>query len=117
MDKEELKRRTKQYALRIVKLIKALPKNMAGKVIGNQLLRSGTSVGSNYRAACRARSKIEFIAKLGIVIEEADESAFWIELIIEAQLLKQELMEPLLKETKEILAIMIASANSASRNK
>ncbi len=76
MNKEELKNRTKQYALRIIKLVKALPKNDASWAIGKQLIRCGTSVGANYRAACRARSTKEFIAKLGIVIEEADESAF-----------------------------------------
>jgi len=113
MTKEELKKRTKQYALRIIKLVKSLPKTIEGRVIGNQLIRSGTSVGANYRAACRARSKAEFIAKLGVVIEEADESAFWLEIIIESNLLKKELVKPLLNETNEIIAIMVSSAKSA----
>ena len=82
MNKEELKARTKKYALRIIKLVEALPKTTTGRTIGNQLIRSGTSIGANYRAALRARSKLEFIAKLGIVVEEADESAFWLEIII-----------------------------------
>jgi four helix bundle protein len=77
VDAEELKERTKRFALRVLKLVAALPNNVQGRAIGNQLVRAGTSVGSNYRAACRGRSKAEFIAKLGIVEEEADESAFW----------------------------------------
>ncbi len=93
--------------------MKSLPKTIEGRVIGNQLIRSGTSVGANYRAACRARSKAEFIAKLGVVIEEADESAFWLEIIIESNLLKKELVKPLLNETNEIIAIMVSSAKSA----
>jgi len=93
--------------------VKSLPKTIEGRVIGNQLIRSGTSVGANYRAACRARSKAEFIAKLGVVIEEADESAFWLEIIIESNLLKKELVKPLLNETNEIIAIMVSSAKSA----
>jgi len=76
MNKKDLKKRTKQYTLRIIKLVRALPKTREGRIIGNQVLRSGTSVGANYRAVCRAMSKAEFIAKLGIVIEETDESAF-----------------------------------------
>lgn len=76
MKPEDLKKRTKQFALRILKLVAALPKTLAGKTIGSQLARAGTSVGANYRAACRARSKLEFIARIGIVEEEADESAF-----------------------------------------
>ena len=79
MDKLELKQRTKKFAIRIVRLVQSLPKTNIANVIGNQLLRAGTAVGANYRAACRARSKIEFIAKLGIVVEEADESCFWLE--------------------------------------
>ncbi|PIR95976.1 MAG: four helix bundle protein [Candidatus Doudnabacteria bacterium CG10_big_fil_rev_8_21_14_0_10_42_18] len=117
MDKAELKRRTKYFALRAIKLVQALPKNPVGFVIGKQLLRSATSVAANYRAACRARSKIEFVAKLGIVVEEADESAFWLELIIESNLMKPRLVEPLLKEANEITAIMFSTRNTASKNK
>ena len=83
MNENELKQRTKNFALRVIKLVNALPNNMAGRAIGNQLIRAGTSVAANYRAACRGRSKAEFIAKLGTVEEEADESCLWMELIIE----------------------------------
>jgi len=113
MNEKELKKRTKQFALRIIKLVNALPKNIEGLLIGKQLIRSGTSVGANYRSACRGRSKAEFVAKLGIVEEEADESAFWMELIIEGGLLERELVEPLLKEADELVAIMVASRKSA----
>src|SRR3989338_3611890 len=115
MKTDNLKQRTKEYALQVIRLVRALPSKPEGWVIGKQLLRSGTSVGANYRAACRARSRAEFVAKLGIVIEEADESAFWLDLIIESGLLKEDLVEPILKETDEILAIMINSSNTASK--
>jgi four helix bundle protein len=116
MNREELKARTKYFALRIIKLSQALPRNTAGWAIGKQLIRSGTSVGANYRAVCRARSTAEFVAKLGVVIEEADESAFWLELIIESGLMKVELVSPLLAETNEIIAIMVSSAKTAKLN-
>ena len=102
--------------MRILKLVAALPKNLAGKTIGGQLARAGTSVGANYRAACRARSKLEFIAKIGIVEEEADESAFWMELIIESELLKVHLVQPLLDEANELAKIMSSSRKSASES-
>ncbi len=89
MNKEELKQRTKQFALRIMKLTEALPNTKAANVVSNQLLRSATSVGANYRAACRARSKADFISKNTIVEEEADESLFWLELISEAGFIKE----------------------------
>ena len=113
MDEQELKTRTKQFGLRVMKLVGALPNDTVGRAIGNQLVRSGTSVGANYRAACRGRSKAEFIAKLGIVIEEADESGYWLELIIDGELLATHLVEPLLKESDELTAIMVASRNTA----
>ncbi|MEK7580046.1 MAG: four helix bundle protein [Patescibacteria group bacterium] len=116
MNKEDLKKRTKEYALRIIKLIKALPNTVEGRAIGNQLIRSGTSVGANYRAVCRARSRAEFISKLGVVIEEADESAFWLEIIIEIGMIKRETIEPLLQETNEIVAIMVSSRKSSIKN-
>lgn len=87
MDEKELKERTKQFALRVMKLVDALPNTISGRAIANQLVRSGTSVGANYRAACRGRSKAEFVAKLGVVIEEADECEYWLELIIDGELL------------------------------
>ena len=113
MDKEDLKLRTKQFALRTMKLAEALPLRLSGKVIGNQLMRSGTSVGANYRSACRGRSKAEFISKLGIALEEADESAYWLELVIESKLLKEKLVESLLKEANELAAILLASIKTA----
>ncbi len=117
MHKDELKLRTKQYALRIIKLVNVLPRTVVGYAISRQLIRSGTSVGANYRAVCRSRSKAEFISKLGIVIEEADESAFWLEIIIDSGLMKKELIKPLFVETNEIIAIMSSSRITASQNK
>lgn len=115
MGEYNLKDRTKKFALRVIKLVNALPKNITGRTIANQLIRSGTSCAANYRAACRARSRAEFISKIGIVIEETDESIFWMEMIIETNLIRKELLMSLLKEAEEILAIMISSANSASK--
>ena len=87
MNQAELKQRTKTFALRVMKLVDALPATRSGSAIGNQLIRSGTAVGANYRATCRARSKAEFIAKIGVVEEEADESGYWMELIVDGELL------------------------------
>jgi four helix bundle protein len=115
MDEAELKRRTKMFGLRVFKLVEALPTNLQGRAIGNQLVRSGTSVGANYRAACRARSRAEFISRLGVVEEEADESAYWMEMIIEAELIKPSLVKPLLAEANEIVAIITSSRISAAR--
>ena len=115
MNKNDLKERTKQFAMRVLKLVDALPNSKSGRAIGGQLVRSGTSVGSNYRAACRGRSRAEFIAKIGVVEEEADESAFWLELIIEHKLLKESLVKGLWIEAGELTAIMAASRISASR--
>ncbi len=116
MNEDDLKNRTKKFALRILKLIDALPNTAAGRTIANQLARSGTSVPANYRAACRGRSKADFIAKLGIVEEEADESEFWLEIIIEAEMLKPALVEPLRQEAHELVAIFVSSRKSASEN-
>ena len=116
MNEQELKVRTKQFALRIMKAVSALPRTVAGRALGNQLIRSGTSVGANYRAACRGRSKAEFIAKVGIVTEEADESAYWLELIAESGLLASELVGPLHREAEELTAIFTASARTAKAN-
>jgi len=115
MNADDLKKRTKQFALRILKLVAALPNTVAGRAIGGQLVRSGTSVGSNYRAACRGRSRAEFIAKLGVVEEEADLSAYWMEVIIEGELLKPKEVEPLLNEANELTKIMASSRISASK--
>src|SRR6267378_3324365 len=116
MTEDDLKKRTKLFALRILKLVAALPRTLAGRTIGGQLVRSGTSVAANYRAACRARSKAEFISRLGVVEEEADESALWLELIMESQLMKKALVEPLWIEADEIVAIMTSSRKSAGRS-
>ena len=113
MNETELKQRTKAFALRVMKMVGALPNDSVGRAIGGQLVRSGTSVGANYRAARRGRSKAEFIAKLGIVIEEADESGYWMELIIEGELLPTDKVELLLDEANQITAIMVASRKSA----
>ena len=113
MDEAELKRRRKQFALRCMALADSLPTGTpSGRTIANQLVRSGTSVGANYRAACRGRSKAEFVAKLGTVEEEADESAFWIELITESAMRPPALVEPLLGEADELVRIMASSIRS-----
>ncbi|MBI2681638.1 MAG: four helix bundle protein [Acidobacteriales bacterium] len=110
---EELRERTKKFALRVIRLTKALPRSMEAQVLGKQLLRSGTSVAANYRAVCRARSKPEFVAKLGIVVEEADESVLWLELMIESGTLPEKRLGPLLNEAKELTAIFGASQRTA----
>jgi four helix bundle protein len=110
---EELKRRTKQFGIRIVKLVEALPRSQTAAVIGRQLLRSATSVGANYRAVCRAKSRADFIAKLGIVEEECDESLYWLEMLVETNLIKPPLVASLMNEGEEILAIIVASAKTA----
>ena len=117
MTSEEMKTRTKQYAKQIIKLCRLLPKNREGRLIGDQLFRAGTSVAANYRAACRARSRAEFIAKLGIVEEESDESLFWLELIKELDLCQDKLVPSLMKEGNEILSIVVSSINTARRNR
>ncbi len=113
MNCEDLKKRTKLFALRVMKLVDALPDTKAGRAVGNQLIRSGTSVGANYRAACRGRSKAEFAAKMGTVAEEADESCFWLELIIDGELLPRNQVQSLLDEASELTAISTASAKTA----
>lgn len=113
---EELKGRTKQFAIRIVKLFRSLPKSDEARIIGKQVLRSGTSVAANYRAVCRARSKAEFIAKIGVVVEEADETVFWLELLIETNIVEQKRMNSLLVEASELLAIFAASQHTAKKN-
>jgi len=116
MTERELLERTKQFALRIFKLVDALPRTIQGRAVAAQLIRSGTSVAANYRAACRARSKPEFVAKPGVVEEEADESAFWLELIIETDLLSAAKVKPLLVEAGEIVAIMASSKKTAAKS-
>jgi four helix bundle protein len=111
MTPEEFKNRSKQFALRVIKLVQSLPQNREGDVLGRQLLRSGTSVAANYRAACRAKSVPDFISKLGTVEEEADESALWMELIIEAGIIPAKRVDQLLKEAGELTAMTVASIN------
>ena len=108
-----MKARTKDFALRVIKLVRALPKSVEGRVMANQLLRSGTSVAANYRAACRGRSRAEFAAKIGTVLEEADESLLWLELILEAGLLSPARCRLLLEEADELVAIFAATRKSA----
>ncbi len=116
MNEIELKNRTKIFAIRIIKLVRELMKDSVGKIIAGQLLRSGTSVAANYRAVCRAKSGKDFINKLAVVIEEADETTFWLEVVIEAGIVKAILVKDLLKEANEITAIMVASRHSAIKN-
>ena len=112
---EELKTRSKTFAIRIVRLFRSLPKTEEARIIGRQLMRSGTSVAANYRAVCRARSKAEFIAKIGIVVEEADETVFWLEMLGDTDIVARKKMEELLKEANELLAIFAASQRTAKR--
>jgi four helix bundle protein len=116
MDAEELKKRTKQFALRIIRVVEALPNTRTATVIGNQLLRSGLSVGANYRAACRGRSKPEFASKVGIAIEEADETLYWLEMLIEAGILPEERLGELMREAHELVAIFTSSVKTVRRN-
>jgi four helix bundle protein len=112
MTQEEMKLRTKQFALRVIRLVESLPNTKAVAVIGNQLLRSGTSVGANYRASCRAKSTADFISKLAIVEEEADESIYWMELLIEGKIIKKTLLENLMDEANQILSIIVSSVKT-----
>ena len=114
--RETLKQRTKTFALRVIRLYQALPKNTESQIIGKQLLRSATSVAANYRAACRARSNPEFYAKISIVIEEADECMFWIEILYESAIIKKELIIDLYAETEEILKIMVTSRKNSQKS-
>ncbi len=107
--KEDLKKRAKEFALRVINLTNALPNTYAGKVLANQLLRAGTAVGANYRAALRARSTPDFINKIGVVLEESDESAYWMELIIETKILPESRVSSLLQEANELTAIFAAT--------
>lgn len=113
MDKDELCRRTKKFALDIIILIDELPKTLSGRAIGGQLVRCATFVAANYRAACRSRSRNEFIAKIGVVEEEADESSFWLEIIIEGNLLPKQRVQPQLNEAVELTKIMASSRKTA----
>ncbi len=116
MTKEELKLRTKLFALRVIKLVGKLPAGKVSDVISYQLIKAGTSVGANYRAACRARSTADFISKITVVEEEADESAYWLEIIVEAELLPEKLMRDILNEANELTAIFTATGKTSRAN-
>ncbi len=113
MNPEELRARTRAFALRVVKLVQALPKNAVADVLGKQALRSATSVGANYRAACRAQTRPVFVHKMSIVVEEADETIYWLELIRDAGLVKPPLLTGLIDEAEQIMKIMSASVKTA----
>ena len=117
MNQKEMKRRTKEFAKEIIRLCRKLPNNREGRLIGDQIFRSGTSVAANYRSACRGRSKSEFISKLSIAEEEADETLFWLEVIKEMGVSTYDKLDALMKENDEILAIVVASIKTAKRNK
>jgi four helix bundle protein len=117
MNPEILKERTKQFGLRVLNLYEEFSKTRKGEILGNQLLRSGTSVGANYRAACRAKSNADFIYKIQIVEEEADESAYWLELISESNIIKKNRLESMLKEANELTAIFTSSGKTAKQRR
>jgi four helix bundle protein len=117
MSEPDLKKRTKAFALRILKLVDALPKTTSGRAFASQIVRSGTSVAANYRAACRAKSPADFIAKMGIVEEEADETLFWLELLEESELVPAAKLTTLKQEANELIAITVASIKTARRNR
>ncbi|MFB3920576.1 MAG: four helix bundle protein [Terriglobia bacterium] len=114
MTPEELKTRTKGLALRVIRLARMLPHDPAGRTVANQIVRSATSVGANYRAACRAQSRATFAAKLAIAEEEADETLYWLEILAESRLVKEGRLQDLIKEAREIVAIMTASRRTAN---
>jgi four helix bundle protein len=110
---EALKLRTKDFALRVLRLYRSLPKSQEARILGTQLLRSSTSIGANYRAACRGRSRAEFIAMIGIVLEEADEAVFWLELFQEGNIFPAEKLCDLVREANELVAIFVTSLRTA----
>ena len=112
-DSEALKVRTKDFALRVVRLYRSLPRSPEAQILGRQLLRSSTSIGANYRAACRGRSRAEFVAKLGIVLEEADETVFWLELFQEGNIFAAEKLQGLVREANELVSIFVSSVRTA----
>ena len=113
MNQDDFKKRTKAFALRIIRLAESLPETPTARAIRNQIIRSGPAIGANYRAACRAKSKADFISKMGTVEEEADETIFWMELLIEAGVVKRSRISDLLEEANEILSIVVTSIKTA----
>ena len=116
MEANDLRNRLKALALRIIKLVQALPRTMVGDVIGRQVLRSGTSVAANYYSACKARSRKDFINKIGIAEEEADETLLWLELVVESKLIEEKRMKNLLQEVDEVISILASSRITAKRS-
>ena len=116
MDEKAFKARTKQLALRVIHMVESLPVNKTADVIGRQVLRSATSVGANYRAACRAKSTADMIAKLSIVEEEADETLYWLELLVEGELVPETRLSSLMQETNEIVAMIVSSIKTLRKS-
>ncbi len=116
MDHDNLKRRTKKFALDVLNVVQSLPQDQVSKILGGQLLRAGTSVGANYRAVCRAKSSADFVSKFGNVEEEADESAFWLDLLVDARKLPPIIAAPLIQEASELTAIAVSSINTARKS-
>lgn len=117
MNKDEMKRRTKLFALCVIRLVESLPKGRTSEVLGRQLLRSGTSVGANYRTACRTKSRADFISKMGTVEKEADESMYWMELLVEPELVRRDDVADLLEEASQLVAITVSSIRTTRSNK
>ncbi len=117
MDRDELKARTKAFAVRVVKMTEALPRTRAADIVARQVIRSATSVGANYRAACRGRSHREFAAKIGVVAEEADESLYWLEILVETGLTSEAKLKSLIQEADELTAIFTAASHTARKNR
>ncbi|MGD0694003.1 MAG: four helix bundle protein [Terriglobia bacterium] len=112
-----MRQRTKRFALRIIRLFRALPKAEEARILGRQFLRSGTGVAANYRSACRARSGADFVSKIGIALEEADETAFWLELLIEAEIISEQRLKALLAEADELVRIFSATRTTAKKRR
>ena len=117
MQSAELQQRTKQFGIDVIRLIRELPRDPVADVMSKQLLRAGTSVGANYRAACRAKSRADFISKMGIVEEEADETRYWIELLLEIKIVSQQRVQHLIQECDAIIAMTVSSITTARRNR
>lgn len=116
-DAKQLQQRTKNFAIRILKVFSQLPKEEVSRIIGRQFVRAGTSVAANYRATCRARSRPDFISKISVVAEEADETLFWLELLVESQLISKQIVGSLMSECEQLLKIFSASLTTAKRNR
>jgi len=117
LNADELRARTRKFALRVVKMVQVLPRNAVADVLGKQVLRSATSVGANYRAACNATTRPTFLHKMSIVVEEADETVYWLEMIRDAEIIKAEKLADLINEAEQILKIMSASLKTARQNR